>query len=114
MSTNIKRLSVVGFMAALAIALFFGNSFPSALSIPSLENKTRLYYDSLVKLTYNTVKKVVMITFDDGQKSQFIYAKPILDKYGFKASFFIICGMVGIERSSMNWQDIAELKSYHS
>ncbi|MGA9150740.1 MAG: polysaccharide deacetylase family protein, partial [Candidatus Nitrosopolaris sp.] len=39
-----------------------------------------------------------------------IYAKPILDKYGFKASFFIICGRVGTERSSMNWQDIAELK----
>ena len=34
----------------------------------------------------------------------------ILDKYGFKASFFIICGRVGTERSSMNWQDIAELK----
>ena len=51
-----------------------------------------------------------MINFDDGHKSQLIYAKPILDKYGFKASFFIICGRVGTERSSMNWQDIAELK----
>jgi hypothetical protein len=51
-----------------------------------------------------------MINFDDGRKSQLIYAKPILDKYGFKASFFIICGRVGTERSSMNWQDIAELK----
>jgi hypothetical protein len=51
-----------------------------------------------------------MINFDDGLKSQLIYAKPILDKYGFKASFFIICGRVGTERSSMNWQDIAELK----
>jgi peptidoglycan/xylan/chitin deacetylase (PgdA/CDA1 family) len=54
--------------------------------------------------------KVVMINFDDGRKSQLIYAKPILDKYGFKASFFIICGRVGTEPSSMNWQDIAELK----
>ena len=51
-----------------------------------------------------------MINFDDGLKGQSIYAKPILDKYGFKASFFIICGRVGTERSSMNWQDIAELK----
>src|SRR5947207_733853 len=33
--------------------------------------------------------KVVMINFDDGYKSHFLYAKPILDKYGFKATFFI-------------------------
>jgi len=43
-----------------------------------------------------------MINFDDGRKSQLIYAKLILDKYGFKASFFIICGRVGTEQSSMN------------
>ncbi|MFZ0510714.1 MAG: hypothetical protein WAM14_03835 [Candidatus Nitrosopolaris sp.] len=30
------------------------------------------------------INKVVMINFDDGYTS----AKPILDKYGFKASFF--------------------------
>ena len=54
--------------------------------------------------------KVVMINFDDGHKSQLIYAKPILDKYGFKASFFLICGRVGTQPSWMNWQDIAELK----
>jgi hypothetical protein len=111
--STIKWLSGVVF-TALAIVLIFGNTFPNALSISSLENRTRLYYDSQVKLTDNTVidrsNKVVMINFDDGRKSQFIYAKPILDKYGFKASFFIICGRVGTEPSSMNWQDIAELK----
>jgi len=35
--------------------------------------------------------KVIMLGFDDGWKSQITYAKPILDKYGFKASFFIVC-----------------------
>ncbi|MGC2684730.1 MAG: polysaccharide deacetylase family protein, partial [Candidatus Nitrosopolaris sp.] len=88
--------------------LIFGNSFPTALSISSFENKARLYYASPAKLD-NTFSdgsnKVVMINFDDGRKSQLIYAKPILDKYGFKASFFIICGRVGTEPSSMNWQD---------
>jgi len=54
--------------------------------------------------------KVVMINFDDGYKSQLIYAKPILDRYGFKASFFLICGRVGTHPYWMNWQDIAELK----
>ncbi len=51
-----------------------------------------------------------MINFDDGYKSQLIYGKPILDKYGFKASFFIVCGKVATQPYWMNWQDIAELK----
>jgi peptidoglycan/xylan/chitin deacetylase (PgdA/CDA1 family) len=101
------------FVVTLAVVLIFGNSFPNALSISSFENKAGLYhYASQPKLN-NTLSdrpnKVVMINFDDGRKSQVIYAKPILDKYGFKASFFIICGRIGTERSSMNWQDIAEL-----
>ncbi|HYV52343.1 MAG TPA: polysaccharide deacetylase family protein [Candidatus Eisenbacteria bacterium] len=111
MSTS--RLSGVVF-TGLAIVLISGNSFPNALSISSLESKARLDYVSSVKLIDNIVSdrsnKVVMINFDDGRKSQLIYAKPILDEYGFKASFFIICGRVGTERSSMNWQDIAQLK----
>jgi peptidoglycan/xylan/chitin deacetylase (PgdA/CDA1 family) len=59
----------------------------------------------------NTNNKVVMIGFDDGWKSQITYAKPILDKYGFKASFFIVCNYAdsgNIRR--MNWQDIAALQ----
>jgi peptidoglycan/xylan/chitin deacetylase (PgdA/CDA1 family) len=53
--------------------------------------------------------KVVMINFDDGYKSQLIYAKPVLDKYGFKASFFIVCNKVATQPYWMNWQDIAQL-----
>ncbi|MGC2572494.1 MAG: polysaccharide deacetylase family protein, partial [Candidatus Nitrosopolaris sp.] len=52
-----------------------------------------------------------MIGFDDGWKSQITYAKPILDKYGFKASFFVVCNYAdsgNIKR--MNWQDIAALQ----
>jgi peptidoglycan/xylan/chitin deacetylase (PgdA/CDA1 family) len=40
------------------------------------------------------VQKAVIIMFDRGYKSQFTHAKPILDKYGFKGSFFIICSFV--------------------
>jgi peptidoglycan/xylan/chitin deacetylase (PgdA/CDA1 family) len=59
----------------------------------------------------NSNNKVVMIGFDDGWKSQITYAKPILDKYGFKASFFVVCNYANsgnIRR--MNWQDIATLQ----
>jgi peptidoglycan/xylan/chitin deacetylase (PgdA/CDA1 family) len=34
--------------------------------------------------------KLVMITFDDNTASQFFTARPILDKYGFKAVFFVM------------------------
>jgi peptidoglycan/xylan/chitin deacetylase (PgdA/CDA1 family) len=34
--------------------------------------------------------KPVMLTFDDNDANQFEYAKPVLDKYGFKAVYFIM------------------------
>jgi len=40
------------------------------------------------------IEKAVIIIFDRGYKDQFTNAKPVLDKYGFKASFFIICSFV--------------------
>jgi hypothetical protein len=61
-------------------------------------------------LAKSSSDKVVMINFDDGYKSQVMYAKPILDRYGFKASFFIVCGRVETQPYWMNWKDIAELK----
>jgi peptidoglycan/xylan/chitin deacetylase (PgdA/CDA1 family) len=55
--------------------------------------------------------KVIMLGFDDAWKSQITYAKPILDKYGFKATFFVVCNYVNSgEIRRMNWQDIAALQ----
>jgi peptidoglycan/xylan/chitin deacetylase (PgdA/CDA1 family) len=58
--------------------------------------------DTLVSTTKDTdtskedltsqVDKAVVIIFE--YKNHFTNAKPILDKYGFKASFFIICSFV--------------------
>jgi len=57
----------------------------------------------------NGNNKVVMINFDDSYKTQFLYAKPILDKYGFKATFFEVCGWIGKSSEKQTWQDIAAL-----
>jgi hypothetical protein len=51
-----------------------------------------------------------MIGFDDSYKSQILYAKPILDKYGFKASFFEVCTWIGKTKDRQTWQDIAALQ----
>jgi peptidoglycan/xylan/chitin deacetylase (PgdA/CDA1 family) len=60
------------------------------------------------------IGRVVIINFDDSYKSQYILAKPILDKYGFKATFFAVCDWIGAsdigENTKMTWQDIAELQ----
>jgi len=52
--------------------------------------------------------KVVILTFGDGWKTQYTTAKPILDRYGFKASFFITCTLVGLPLR-MSWQDIVSI-----
>jgi hypothetical protein len=51
-----------------------------------------------------------MIGFDDSYRSQILYAKPILDKYGFKASFFEVCTWIGKTKERQTWQDIAALE----
>jgi hypothetical protein len=53
--------------------------------------------------------KPVILTFGDTHESQFTNAKPILDKYGFKGSFFITCSWVGSSTSRLNWQDVLAL-----
>jgi len=57
---------------------------------------------------FTNTTKVAILTFGDGWKSQFINAKPILDKYGFKASFFVTCDRIG-RYTRMSWQDLVTL-----
>ena len=52
-------------------------------------------------------KKPVMITFDDNTASQFLTALPLLDKYGFKAVFFVMT--VSLNRK--NFMTTAQLKA---
>jgi peptidoglycan/xylan/chitin deacetylase (PgdA/CDA1 family) len=53
--------------------------------------------------------KVVFLNFYDDEKDQFTNAKPILDKYGFKGTFFIVCNWANTNSSRMTWNDINQL-----
>lgn len=58
--------------------------------------------------------KYVFITFDDGWTTQYDVARPILDTYGFKASFSIIISYVGTGegvQDGMNWTEIQQLQA---
>ncbi len=52
-------------------------------------------------------KRIVAIQFDDGWKSAQL-ALPILDQYGFKATFWIIAGK-GIGWPDMDWDEITAI-----
>jgi len=52
--------------------------------------------------------KPVLLTFDDGYADNYQLAVPILQKYGFTATFNIITGMVG-NPDYMTWDQVVEL-----
>ena len=64
-------------------------------------------------------ERTVVITFDDGYKSNAIYAYPILKRYKFRAGVFIISRLIGEtgEKEFLDWNDMrrcADVFSYHS
>jgi peptidoglycan/xylan/chitin deacetylase (PgdA/CDA1 family) len=63
-------------------------------------------------ISNGNTSKVVILTFGDTEKTQFTTATPILDQYGFKASFFITCSYVGDQKQTqrMSWNDIVALQ----
>ncbi len=56
-------------------------------------------------------KKSVLITMDDGYRSVYNYAYPILKKYGFKATLFIYTSFVGVSKMSITWDQLKEMKA---
>jgi peptidoglycan/xylan/chitin deacetylase (PgdA/CDA1 family) len=83
----------------------FSQSETTAIAIPTIGPKTA------TTTTHSPIPKEVILTFDDNWKSQFTNARPILDKYGFKATFFVICNYVGRDNNTrMNWPDVLMLQ----
>ena len=56
-------------------------------------------------------KKSVMITIDDGYRSAYEVAYPILKKYGFRATLFIYTNYVGVSGKAITWDQLRKLKA---
>lgn len=55
-------------------------------------------------------KKSVLITMDDGYRSVYTIAYPILKKYGFTATLFIYTDFVGASGMAITWKQLRKLK----
>ena len=93
---NILPLILVGFLMAFLSVLSYEHNFLSGFSPKPADNK-------------KTVDKVIIFIFSDGLKTQFTNAKPVLDKYGFKGTFDVVCNYVGNKDGNMNWKEIKRL-----
>jgi peptidoglycan/xylan/chitin deacetylase (PgdA/CDA1 family) len=56
-------------------------------------------------------KKSLLITMDDGYKSVYEVAYPILKKYGFTATLFIYTNFVGVSKLAITWDQLKEMKA---
>jgi peptidoglycan/xylan/chitin deacetylase (PgdA/CDA1 family) len=56
-------------------------------------------------------RRSVVITIDDGYRSGYNIAYPILKKYGFTAILLIYTDYVGISKSAITWDQLREMKA---
>ena len=54
---------------------------------------------------------LVVLTFDDGNKSDFTYVAPLLKQYGFSATFYITEGLNFLENKEyyLTWEEVHQL-----
>lgn len=55
-------------------------------------------------------EKPILITFDDGYRNNFTNAFPIMQKYGFTGTIFLITDYIGNDAWYMGWQEVKEMQ----
>lgn len=53
--------------------------------------------------------KTVVLTFDDAVKTQYTFVAPLLEKLGFKATFYITHNWMEDKANFMSWEEVADL-----
>ncbi|UCB48754.1 MAG: polysaccharide deacetylase family protein [Deltaproteobacteria bacterium] len=66
---------------------------------------------NFVQYRHAIPKKSVVIAIDDGNKSAYEIAYPILRKYGYTATLFIYTDFVGVSEGAITWEQLREMKA---
>lgn len=53
----------------------------------------------------------ILITFDDGYLDNYVNAYPLLKKYGFTATFFVITDFIGKDPRFMTWDQVRAMQA---
>lgn len=104
-SNKIAAFVIIMLIGPISIAygLHSINQSPS----PNANDTATYYYQLNVP---QAGQKVVCVVFDDGWQSQYTTGIPIMNKFGFKASFAIITGYVDDKNPKyMSWAEIVNL-----
>jgi peptidoglycan/xylan/chitin deacetylase (PgdA/CDA1 family) len=101
-------------------ALFEGKANPEKYAISADTFEQHINYlsgEGFESISFNAFldgfqphfrKKYVIITFDDGNYSDYSNAFPILKKYSFVATFFVTVGRIGT-RDYLDWDHLKEM-----
>lgn len=64
-----------------------------------------------VQYRHTIPKKSLVIAIDDGNRSAYKIAYPMLKKYGYMATLFIYTDFVGISKVAITWEQLREMKA---
>ncbi|WP_245867616.1 Poly-beta-1,6-N-acetyl-D-glucosamine N-deacetylase [Sporomusa silvacetica DSM 10669] len=100
------------------------DNFYHALSIPPEEFEEQMAY--LAQNGFTTItpdqlmaylnhdrelpENPILITFDDGYLDNFTNAYPIMKKYGFTATIFLVTNKIGHEENFMSWDQVRTMQ----
>jgi peptidoglycan/xylan/chitin deacetylase (PgdA/CDA1 family) len=123
---NKGGLSAVGFQSIPILTYHrFGENCNSPLCMPKSIFELQMRYlkengyhvitakELLAFLEYRQglPQKSVLITMDDGYRSVYNIAYPILKEYGFTATLFIYTSFVGVSKMAITWNQLKEMQS---
>jgi len=66
-------------------------------------------FDSVAK--HGGPKLRLQITFDDGERSQYINAAPLLAEHGISATYFVTPGLIGTAAKFLGWDELKALQN---